>query len=305
MKFNFFYILIIMFIHCAEDIETVQPYNSISQFDSDSSLSIITWNIEWFPKDTNTINYMAQIIIDLNADIFALQEITNSDDFNLLVSEINKLDNDNIWIGYRSSESNYQELAYIIKSNSIIIINNPYEILKSYSSTFAFREPYVLEFKYMNENFILFNNHYKCCGDGILEYDSDDEEYIRMRSNILIEEYIANNFDNDNIILVGDFNDDLMDTNINNVFNIFINQPSKYKFVDIEIASGPSINWSYPSWPSHLDHILISNELFDEFENSESKVETIMAELFFLRGWIDYDSFISDHRPVGIIIKIN
>ena len=36
-----------------------------------------------------------------------------------------------------------------------------------------------------------------------------------------------------------------------------------YLFTDMDIAQGNSNGWSYPSWPSHLDHILITNELFD------------------------------------------
>ena len=35
----------------------------------------------------------------------------------------------------------------------------------------------------------------------------------------------------------------------------------------MDIAYSSSSNWSYPSWPSHLDHILLTNELFDEDKN--------------------------------------
>ena len=52
---------------------------------------------------------MTDIIINLNADIFAMQEITSSIDFNNLISELNNLDKNNNWLGYRSAESNYQE----------------------------------------------------------------------------------------------------------------------------------------------------------------------------------------------------
>ena len=66
-----------------------------------------------------------------------------------------------------------------------------------------------------------------------------------------------------------------------NVFDIFIKDDGNYQFVDMGIAFGSSENWSYPTWPSHLDHILISNELFDDFENPGSKVETIHIENYF------------------------
>ena len=47
----------------------------------------------------------------------------------------------------------------------------------------------------------------------------------------------------------------------------------------MNIALGPSSNWSYPTWPSHLDHILISDEVFDEFENPNILVplETVIV----------------------------
>ena len=90
-----------------------------------------------------------------------------------------------------------------------------------------------------------------------------------------------------------------------NVFQNFINDSTNYKFVDMDIAHSSSSNWSYPSWPSHLDHILITNELFDEFENEGSSVQTIRLEEYFDNGWTEYENYISDHRPVGLRLKFS
>ena len=73
----------------------------------------------------------------------------------------------------------------------------------------------------------------------------------------------------------------------------------------MDIAYGSSGNWSYPSWPSHLDHILITNELFDEFDNTGSTVQTIHIEDYFEEGWRDYEKYISDHRPVVLSLNFN
>jgi hypothetical protein len=73
----------------------------------------------------------------------------------------------------------------------------------------------------------------------------------------------------------------------------------------MNIAEGLSFNWSYPSWPSHLDHILITNELFDEFSSSSAVIETIKIENFLQGGFNYYDSNMSDHRPVGLKFDIN
>ena len=84
-----------------------------------------------------------------------------------------------------------------------------------------------------------------------------------------------------------------------NIFEPFLNEPDNYYFTDMEIATGPSMYWSYPSWPSHLDHILIANELFDYSYD----IQTLLLEEIFFTNPNHYEYIISDHRPVGIRIQ--
>ena len=47
-------------------------------FGSDDAFDIVTWNIEWFPKNgTVTVDYVSEIIKALDADILAIQEVDN------------------------------------------------------------------------------------------------------------------------------------------------------------------------------------------------------------------------------------
>jgi len=162
-----------------------------------------------------------------------------------------------------------------------------------------------MELEWGGENVYIINNHYKCCGNGTIEIEYDDEEYRRLQSSILTKTYIESNLDSQKVILVGDLNDELNDEESINVFQNFIIDSTNYKFVDMEIAYSSSSNWSYPSWPSHLDHILITNELFNEFENEGSSVQTIRLEEYFDNGWTEYENYISDHRPVGLRLKFS
>ena len=268
-----------------------------SQFGSEDTLDIITWNIENFPKMNKTIEVIKPIIIDLNPDIFALQEIENQSSFEILVNELGPT-----WIGYRSENSDYGEPSYIINTREIEIITSPYQILSEYSSYpenyFTYRQPYLLEFSYKEMPYIIINVHYKCCGDGFIDFlDEDDEEYRRYQSSFFLEEFVNENFAQSNIIIMGDFNDELSDSLTNNIFTPFLNYPLQYQFTDLQIELANDISYfSYPTWPSHLDHILISNELF----NSELSINTIRIEDQMRNGWDDYENFISDHRPVGI-----
>lgn len=269
-------------------------------FGTEETFDIMTWNIEHFPKNgQTTVNYVSEIIEALDVDIIAIQEVENINYFEQMVGG---LSNYNSYL----ESSWFAGLAYIYKPD-VIQINDIYEIYTSSQYWNAFpRAPMVMDLTFLNHRIIIINNHLKCCGDGVLDItDSNDQETRRYQANLLLKEYIDTNFPNENVILLGDLNDILTDLPQNNVFQMFLNDSENYAFTDIEIASGSSSNWSYPTWPSHLDHILITNELFDELENNESEISTIKIDEYLPNGWLEYDENISDHRPVALKLLID
>lgn len=284
-----FLIAIIFFIN----FSNAQNLN-IPAFGTDSTFEAITWNIEWFPKNgQTTVDYVHEIILDLDADLLALQEI---DDKTYLDQLLEGLDG---WDGYYV-ESEYSNLAYIYKADELQV-HDIYEIYttEEYWRPFP-RAPMVMEMSFMNEEYVLINNHFKCCGDGYLDLsDPWDEETRRFDASNLLEEYIDSNFPTKRVIMLGDLNDDIADSPNNNVFNVFIDNPENYDFVDMDIAEGGISEWSYPSWPSHLDHILINSALFDDFSNEGSDVETLKLDDYF-DSFYQYDANVSDHRPVAL-----
>ena len=148
---------------------------------------------------------------------------------------------------------------------------------------------------------LIINNHFKCCGDGNLNLNNDsDEEMRRLNASNLLKQYIDNNLSNKNVIVLGDLNDDIAESSANNVFQTILDDTDNYRFVDMDIASGGSSNWSYPTWPSLLDHILITNELFD----NDPYVEVIRIDDFMDGGFSQYDQNVSDHRPVALKLAI-
>jgi endonuclease/exonuclease/phosphatase family metal-dependent hydrolase len=268
-------------------------------FGTDGSFEVVTWNIEFFPKQGNvTRDSVREIIKALDVDIIGLQEIEDTTDFREVLEDLPDYE---LYIvdGY------YNGLAYVCKK-STIKVNALYKIYDSsgYWNVLP-RSPVVMEFTYNGEEMIIINNHYKCCGDGDLEVGNfDDEEGRRYAASELIKEYIDANFDDSNVILVGDLNDNIVDVESDNVFQMFIDDSDNYAFVDEAIANGTSAFWSYPNWPSHLDHILITNELFDEVDESDAVIETFRIGDFMVGGFNSYDNKVSDHRPVGMKIKV-
>ena len=267
-------------------------------FGTDSTFEVVSWNIEWFPKNGQvTADSVKTILQSLAADVYALQEI---DDTTLLKQVVSTIP------GYAChfKFSHYGGLAYVYNTNTVQV-NAKYEIYTSQPYWNAFpRSPQVLELTFNNEDYVIIDNHLKCCGDGVLDLnDTSDEENRRLRAVNLLKTYIDSIFSNDKVIVVGDWNDILTDPTSNNVFNSFLND-SDYLFVDFPIALGSSANFSFPTWPSHLDHILISDELFADFSKPNSELSCIRID-DYMSSWSAYDYNISDHRPVGLKLEVD
>ncbi len=271
---------------------SAQSINDLS-FGTDTTFEVMTWNIQWFPKNGQiTVDYVSQIIQALDIDLIALQEIDVKPYF---VEMVENLDG---WDGYYV-DSEYSGLAYIYKSDEVEILNI-FEIYTTLWREFP-RAPLVMEMNYKNENMVIINNHLKCCGDDILDLsDPWDEETRRFDACNLLEQYINSNYPNDRVIMLGDLNDILIDIPANNVFISFLDDAGNYLFTDMDIAEGSSSGWSYPGWPSHIDHLLITNELFDEFEDDNSDIRTIKIDEYLPGGLYEYDVNVSDHRPVAM-----
>ena len=123
-------LLLFQLYSCAENKKNIFiPYNSI-QLGTESTLDIITWNIESFPKQGDTtVDYIVKLIDSMHVDIIALQEIGNKTDLNNLVGKLEG------WTSGYSSDSYGYGLAYLYKTN--LTINNLEGIdeLDNYNST--------------------------------------------------------------------------------------------------------------------------------------------------------------------------
>lgn len=261
------------------------------EFGTDTTFDVVTWNIEWFPKNgQNTVNSVAEIIAALDADLLALQEIDDKEFFNQLVDMLD---------GYEAYYVNdeYSGLAFIYKTPEVYI-EEVFEIYTNSGRIFP-RAPVVFKVSFENEDYTFINNHLKCCGDGVMNHnDSWDEETRRYDACVTLDDYIESSLPNEKVILLGDLNDILTDNASNNVFEVFLDDPQHYQFADLDVAQGTSLNWSYPTWPSHLDHILLSDEIFGGTGSYEC--QTLRIDDYLPGGFWEYIDNVTDHRPVGL-----
>ena len=290
MIYRLYFLFLYIFISCASPVKQEESNTSNStgflpDLNLVNGIEIVTWNIENFPKlGSRTIDSVYNVITSLNADVYCLQEISNRNSFQELTDRL--IDYDYVI----SDDTDYLNLAllykkndFIIRSKSSLFTENMYE--------FAYRPPLRVEMTYAGENpidFTLINMHMKCCDNGYAR---------RVSSAQILYDYLKSSIESGilNHIVVGDWNDDISDNYNQNSFNIFLEDQDNFKYVTYNLAhSSSNVYDSFPGYGSgsFIDHIMISSDLFEEYEGGD--VQTIRLG-DYLAG---YDEIISDHRPV-------
>lgn len=249
-------------------------YTSCVKEKDTTTFEIATWNIEQFPKTNNTISALEELINNFHSDLIAVQEIVNASEF-FVFDELMPL-----W-DFQLVQSSGLNLGFIYNSCEIINVSQVKEVNIGDNYSFP-RKPIEITVTHKNGLEVTFINiHLKCCDNG---YER------RIAASQLLETYISDNHPDKNVVLIGDFNDNIKDET--SPFNNFIQNSANYQFADMSIALGPTTDYSYPGWPSHIDHILVSNELFDNLNYTEV--------IKFENCYSTYGNIVSDHRPVLI-----
>ena len=274
---------------CRETPEPPLPDNSdifkacIPYPGTDQSLDIVTFNVETFPiSGYASVVSLSNLLKTIDADVYALQEVASQTGFNQLLNLMPGYSG----IFYLINNSDWN-LAYIYKVSEISVNGSATRLLFTDSEYFP-RPPFEIKIHHNPSNIdtYIINNHLKCCG-------GSENETSRRTASAMLKDYIDSDRPGDAVIVLGDLNDEITGAdNSENPFLNFINDPSDYRFADMDIAKGSQLWWSYPSYPSHIDHIILTNELF-------SKVDTALVYKA-APCYSDYSTYISDHRPVGI-----
>ncbi len=283
-----------MMIACA--IDTPDDGNTgFPAFPGGDTLVVLTWNLQLFPKSgISSINYVEDAILDMKPDIIAFQEISSEFAFQQLADRLEH------YSRHRGDGGGDWGLAYFYVDSLIALDTSIYEIYTDRSRPFP-RPPLVIEARWQGEKVVIINNHLKAGGDGAIDPDNNwDQERRRQEAVQLLDDYIKSHFDSENVVLLGDLNDELTDPEGRNVFQSFIDDSLNYRFTDMHIAEGSRLLWSYPSYPSHLDHIMISNELFE----NHYETQTVLYDTYLDGRWSEYHNYISDHRPVSVSLVI-
>ncbi|MEN8138391.1 MAG: T9SS type A sorting domain-containing protein [Bacteroidota bacterium] len=254
---------------------------SYKNLGNENTLDISTWNIEHFPKHDSTRSKVKQFIISSKLDIFGLQEIgNNNNEFNELLTDLG--DSYDGFINY--PENSYDiNLAFIYKKDEITLVTPGRNILELIDSDPFPRTPIEIVFRHKSGiEFIVINNHLKCC---------DGSEDRRRSASEKLKKYIDDNYTSSNkkVVVVGDWNDRIDSGESNLVFENFMTDSDNYIFVDEKVSEESKDG---PGWPN-IDHILINKYLFISNTTDAGKLK---VENFDYH----YDAYVSDHFPVWV-----
>ncbi len=275
----------------AQDIPGVStfviPYENISR---SLTFETVTWNIEWFGSPTNgpldrdlQLRNAARVIRTIDADLYALQEISDNTYFRGLLDTLGAG-----WKGFVAPIVQTQRTAYIYKTATI----------DSVSAGFTFttgdwangRWPYEFVFDAtvsgITRRIHAVNIHGKATQTNpINDYNR------RLADSQQLKAWADANRPTQNLIILGDYNDDVDVSTVNNLpspYANFVNDSLRYKVVTKSLSLR---RLQSQTSGEMIDHIMISNELYGVHMDSTERVEN--------PSYIgSYLSTTSDHYPV-------
>ncbi len=294
MKLKIFFLLILLSTACNLRVNESDKDDPVIDPSENEDFEMLTWNIENFPKEGfTTINSVKNIIRDLNVDLIAVQEIADVNSFEQLLDSLQG------WNGFLSndqySSGSYQKTGILYKSS---FINIPASSVKNIftDNGYAFPRPPLTAYVEITDldsikyDFQIIVVHLKALGG----QDNEDrrraaceqlEDYVKMQ--------ISSGADPD-IIILGDWNDELDDPTDENVFETFLKLQNNYRFLTQSLNQ---VSYISQNFNSLIDHILITGDSFKEYGNGQTSVQYLDSQ------YSGYVSNVSDHRPVLATFK--
>lgn len=275
----------------SDDIE-IEVFEIIGEdISKDQTFDVVTWNVEWFgnnngPDDLDLqMNNVITVVETIDADFYALQEISNETRFNALVDSL--VDYSGFWADYSSQTQN---TAYLFKPSVVDSLDSGLLEAGQQEFDWAFRLPLFFEFdatvEGITRRIFSYNVHAKAL--------ADQESYERrVLASLRLKVYLDNNRQDDNVMFIGDYNDKLFTSTYNEQTSPYDNfvQDDNYFTVTGSLEQRGLNSYIAGQNQSMIDHITVTNELIEDHIDGAQRVEN--------PSYIgSYISTTSDHAPV-------
>jgi endonuclease/exonuclease/phosphatase family metal-dependent hydrolase len=300
--------------------DTSSPYelpNAVN-YNIANQVEVVTWNIRQFPQHSTSVDYVKNLLEKWNADIYFFQEINSESS---LITMVNSMPNYSYVVDEESGNLGFA----LVYKNEYITYNSKNELWADTANNddgdsdyennaayqFADRPPMESYLTWTDGtksiDLYVIGVHYKCCGDDSYDAsDTGDETTRRHHASLLLTDYIINNRSNDNVIVLGDFNNTGSQSIVNPTLSPFTDQnnydsATSFKMTDLSILQGPATGYSWQGWTSsysaaHFDHIIINQSMFTVDATSATSVIALPTETGLSNS--NVSNRISDHQPV-------
>ncbi|SDB44719.1 Por secretion system C-terminal sorting domain-containing protein [Flavobacteriaceae bacterium MAR_2010_188] len=313
---------------CAEEYNPVYPGSEISK---ELTFEVAAWNIEWFGSSSNSPASSAadsdavqkeavkEILLGLNADAIGVEEITDIALFAEMIGEMEGygyvLSDAVSYPNDTSGESQHVGLVYktdvidIVETKVLLETIHPYynggddsylsdypveDHTRFYASgrlPFMVTANATIEGQTEEMNFVVLHARANTGSD-------QDVDYAMRRYDVeVLKDSLDAYYPKDNLFIIGDFNDDVDETVANGVSTT---QSSYFEYVndadDYTVLTATLSEMGFRStisYPDMIDHIMVSNELVDNYIEGSA---TVHYEFYTA----DYAYTASDHFPVSV-----
>ncbi|WP_289662741.1 T9SS type A sorting domain-containing protein [Flavobacterium panacagri] len=303
------------------------------------TFDVVTYNVSFFGSTNNNygpannalqVENVAKVMNKLNADVYALQEVSSDTEIDNLILKLNingktfaKATSTSWSYSWQNppSDPNYppQKLVVLYNTQTVTVKNTKVLFKELYDQVLAHtvvlpnypgpdtpeinddsffasgRLPYLVELETniggVKKTISLIDFHARAnSGTQVIKYDQRkyDVDYLKQA---LDAEY-----GDANIILLGDLNDDVKawvgNANTPSSYQSFVEETSGFNPLTLEISKAGAVSYLNYTPPSFLDHIIISNELSDQYIANSTAVYDPRNDIS------NYISTTSDHGPV-------
>ncbi|MDW8466899.1 MAG: DUF5689 domain-containing protein [Chloroherpetonaceae bacterium] len=261
----------------------------------ENTLEVCTWNIEWFgdtqngpTNETLQLQNAATVIQRINADLYAFQEISDDAAFRALIDTLNR--RGFACRGFRAPRGQTQRLGFLWKPSVIDSIGLQFVEVGSWApfqgvSRFPVELTVDARIRGVSRRLRIVNIHADA-GSATADYNR------RLSDSQALKTWLDQNRPSDNLILLGDYNDDVnvsITPNQPSPYANFVSDAANYRVVTASL-SARGVR-STTGFTEMIDHIAITNELFPVYFTGTERVENTVYIP-------NYASTTSDHFPV-------
>ena len=265
----------------------------LAPFGSNATLEVVSWNLRNFPSNgKQTVLDVLEIIRDLDVDLVAVQEIADTVAFRQLLDSL---------VDYRgiySSDtySNGYQKTGVIYRKSLLHLDSKTQLFVG--DWYAFpRPPLKVHFTAIQDgeifDFNLIVLHLKARGG--TENEDRRRDAIQKLHQYVIQQ--IQNGDDPDFFLAGDWNDELLDNETENVFLPFLNDTANFVILTLPLAQNGEYTY-IGYYQSLIDHIILTRSIQQQYPEIVTEILKI-DEIYSA-----YKDNVSDHRPVATRIPV-